>query len=155
GDLVRQYSLCGDPTDPTSYTVAVLREQESRGGAAYVHERLAEGTKGTIRGPRNHFPLVSADSYRFLRRGVGVTPPPPPIAEADASGADWHLTYGGRTRSSMAYTDLLTRYGDRVTLAPADEVGLLDLASILGDPGTRGLVYCCGPEPLLAAVEAV
>jgi ferredoxin-NADP reductase len=40
GDLVRQYSLCGDPTDQGSFTVAVLREKESRGGSAFVHEQL-------------------------------------------------------------------------------------------------------------------
>jgi ferredoxin-NADP reductase len=155
GDLVRQYSLCGDPTDASAYTVAVLREPESRGGSAFVHEQLAEGSRITVRGPRNHFPLVSADSYRFIAGGIGITPLLPMVAEADASGADWHLTYGGRTRDSMAYTDLLAGYGERVTLAPADEVGLLDLASILVDPGPGTLVYCCGPEPLLAAVEAV
>jgi ferredoxin-NADP reductase len=155
GELVRQYSLCGDPTDATSYTVAVLREPESRGGSVFVHEQLAEGAKVTVRGPRNHFPLVAADSYRFVAGGIGITPLLPMIAEADASGADWHLTYGGRTRGSMAYTDHLAGYGDRVTFAPADEVGLLDLATILASPGPRTLVYCCGPEPLLAAVESV
>ena len=44
-DLVRQYSLCGDPTDPSSFTVAVLREPESRGGSSYVHEQLTEGSR--------------------------------------------------------------------------------------------------------------
>jgi ferredoxin-NADP reductase len=155
GGLVRQYSLCGDPTDASSYTVAVLREQESRGGSAFVHSQLAEGSRVTVRGPRNHFPLVSARSYRFIAGGIGITPLLPMIAEAEASGAEWHLTYGGRTRGSMAYTDLLAGYGERVTFAPADEVGLLDLDAILGCPGSDTLVYCCGPEPLLAAVEAL
>src|SRR6185369_9367880 len=31
--LVRQYSLCGDPTDGTSYQVAVLRDPHSRGAS--------------------------------------------------------------------------------------------------------------------------
>jgi ferredoxin-NADP reductase len=155
GDLVRQYSLCGDPTDAASYTVAVLRETESRGGSSFVHEQLVEGATVTMRGPRNHFPLVSAGRYEFIAGGIGITPLLPMIAEADASGADWHLTYGGRTRGSMAYTELLAKYGDRVTFAPADEVGLLDLGAILGSPDPGTLVYCCGPEPLLAAVEAV
>ena len=35
-----------------------------------------------------------------------------------------------------------------------DETGLLDLDSLLGTPQPDTLVYCCGPEPLLAAVEA-
>ena len=80
-DLVRQYSLCGDPTDKSSFTVAVLRELESRGGSAYVHDQLAEGSRVTVRGPRNHFPLVSAPHYRFVAGGIGITPILPMIAD--------------------------------------------------------------------------
>ena len=35
-DLVRQYSLCGDPADLTHYEVAVLRAADSRGGSVAV-----------------------------------------------------------------------------------------------------------------------
>ena len=153
-DLVRQYSLCGDPMDESSFTVAVLREQESRGGSAYVHSRLAEGDRLTVRGPRNHFPLVAAPRYRFVAGGIGITPLLPMIAEAEASGADWTLSYGGRTRASMAYLDRLASYGDRVRVFPTDECGPLDLPVILSDPGPGTLVYVCGPEGLLGAVEA-
>jgi ferredoxin len=38
-------------------------------------------------------------------------------------------------------------------VCPQDETGLLDLA-FLDQPRPGTLVYCCGPEPLLAAVEA-
>ena len=75
------------------------------------------------------------------------------IAAAQAAAADWHLLYGGRQRGSMAFLDELARYGDRVTVAPQDETGLLDLDTFLGSPRPDTLVYCCGPEPLLAAVE--
>ncbi|MCZ9345776.1 iron-sulfur cluster-binding domain-containing protein, partial [Streptomyces sp. TRM76130] len=43
--------------------------------------------------------------------------------------------------------------GDRVTFAPEDETGLLDLAPVLGGVPDGTLVYCCGPGPLLDAVE--
>jgi ferredoxin len=75
------------------------------------------------------------------------------IAAAAAAGADWHLLYGGRHRASMAFLPELARYGDQVTVVPQDEMGLLDLDSWLGVPRPGTLVYCCGPEPLLAAVE--
>jgi ferredoxin-NADP reductase len=152
-DLVRQYSLCGSPSDSRSIRVGVLLEPHSRGGSAFVHEKLTPGARVRVRGPRNHFPLVASPRYLFVAGGIGITPLLPMVAEATAAGADWTLLYGGRTRSSMAFTDELARYGDRVTLAPQDEVGLLDLDALLGEPQRDTLVYCCGPEPLLAAVE--
>jgi ferredoxin len=75
------------------------------------------------------------------------------IASAEAAGAEWELVYGGRQRASMAFLDELARYGERVSVRPQDETGLLDLESILGTPQRDTLIYCCGPEPLLAAVE--
>lgn len=151
-DLVRQYSLCSSPAESTSYRVAVLRTPDSRGGSVAVHA-LAEGATITIRGPRNNFPLISSQRYVFIAGGIGITPLLPMIEEAEAAGADWHLWYGGRTRASMAYLPELEAHGDRVTFVPQDEAGLLDLATILGEPDPRTLVYCCGPEPLLGAVE--
>jgi ferredoxin-NADP reductase len=152
-DLVRQYSLCGSPSDARTIRIGVLREPHSRGGSQFVHESLVPGATVRVRGPRNHFPLVASPRYLFVAGGIGITPLLPMMAEATAAGADWSLLYGGRTRASMAFTDELTQYGDRVTLAPQDEVGLLDLDSALGTPQADTLVYCCGPEPLLAAVE--
>jgi ferredoxin-NADP reductase len=152
-DLVRQYSLCGDPADDRTIRVGVLRTPDSRGGSAAVHT-LEVGQQVLVRGPRNHFPLVPAPRYCFVAGGIGITPLLPMIAEVEAAGAEWTLLYGGRSRASMAFTDELAAYGDRVTLAPQDEVGLLDLASLLAEPQDDTLVYCCGPEPLLAAMEA-
>ncbi|WP_326584548.1 PDR/VanB family oxidoreductase [Streptomyces sp. NBC_00481] len=154
-DLVRQYSLCGDPADRSRLQVAVLREPESRGGSSYVHEVLTEGEPVRIRGPRNHFPLVKAKKYLFIAGGIGITPILPMLAAVNATRADWRLLYGGRTRASMAFGETLQRaYGERVSLRPQDEYGLLDLASLLGKPQRRTAVYACGPEPLLAAIEA-
>jgi ferredoxin-NADP reductase len=154
-DLVRQYSLCGDPADRSSLQVSVLREPQSRGGSRYVHDELAEGRTIRIRGPRNNFELVTEKRYLFIAGGIGITPILPMVAAAEERGADWRLVYGGRTRSSMAFRDELQRaYGKRVTVSPQDEYGLLDLKSLLGRRKRRTAIYCCGPEPLLNAVES-
>lgn len=158
-DLVRQYSLCGDPADVDGYRVAVLREPGGRGGSVHVHDELAPGDKVRVRGPRNNFSLARKARYIFVAGGIGITPLLPMIASAHAEKADWQLFYGGRTRASMAFRiELSALYGKRVTLRPQDEVGLLDLAAIFADPDrpidAHTAVYCCGPEPLLAAVEA-
>lgn len=154
-DLIRQYSLCGDPADRSTLQVAVLREVDGRGGSRYVHDELSEQSVVRVRGPRNHFSLLPAKRYLFIAGGIGITPIVPMLAAAERDGADWRLVYGGRTRASMAFrTELCERYGDKVSIQPQDEVGLLDLASLLAEPDADTLVYCCGPEPLLAAVEA-
>lgn len=55
----------------------------------------------------------------------------------------------------MAFAgQLRARYGSRAQICPQDEFGLLDLQSLLSEPIPGTLVYCCGPEPLLAAVAA-
>jgi ferredoxin-NADP reductase len=152
--LTRQYSLCGDPRDSGTWRVGVLLESNSRGGSRYVHQSLNEGGTVRVRGPRNHFPLVDAQHYRFIAGGIGITPILAMVEAAERAGTDWTLLYGGRTRTSMAFAEeLAERYPERVTVWPQDERGLLDLESLLKDPGDNTLVYCCGPEALLGAVE--
>ena len=152
--VTRQYSLCGDPADRTTWRVAVLREPGGRGGSQRIHDELTEGTAVAVRGPRNAFALEPAPAYVFVAGGIGITPLLPMIAAAHAAGADWQLHYGGRSRASMAFRERLQdTYGARVTVHPQDEVGLLDLDALLGTPQPGALVYCCGPEPLLEAVE--
>ena len=154
GELVRQYSLCGDPQDELRYRVAVRRDDPGRGGSRYVHDTLAEGDVVLCCGPRNNFPLVEAKRYVFVAGGIGITPLLPMMASARADGVEFRLAYGGRDRASMPFREELAELGpDVVTLHPQDEVGLLDLDSLVGDPEPGTAVYCCGPEPLLRAME--
>lgn len=150
--LTRQYSLCGRTSNTGSWRVAVLKAADSRGGSRAVHD-LDAGSTVRVRGPRNHFPVVAAKRYLFVAGGIGITPLLAMIYEVHAGGAEWELHYGGRSRSSMAFVDELAEFGDRVHLVPEDELGRLDLVAILAKPRTDTLIYSCGPEPLLAAME--
>ncbi len=105
--LVRQYSLCGDPEDTSSYTVATRLVEDGRGGSREVHEQVQEGVELEVRGPRNRFPLVEAPAYAFVAGGIGITPVLP-MLRALPEGAEWRLLYGGRTRPSMPFLE-----GDR------------------------------------------
>ncbi len=152
--LTRQYSLCGSTTDLSAWRVGVLLDPESRGGSRFVHDELGEGSMIRVRGPRNAFGLVGSPRYQFIAGGIGVTPILPMIEAAQARGADWHLLYGGRERASMAFLDELAEFGERVTVSPRSErTGRLALHSVLSEPRDDTLVYCCGPEGLLSAVE--
>lgn len=158
-ETIRQYSLCGDPDDRDTYRIAVLRQEDGRGGSRRIHDVLDVGANVRLRGPRNHFPLQPANSYLFIAGGIGITPLLPMIRRAELTGSEWTLHYGGRSRRSMAYLDELGRLdpsGTRVTLTPFDEQEqLIDLKGAIAamPAGTR--IYCCGPEPLLAAAELV
>ena len=152
--LVRQYSLCGSPTDRSSWRIAVLREPESRGGSAMLGEQVRPGDVLLATGPRNHFKLLPSARYLFIAGGIGITPIIPMIEAPRAAGADWQPLYGGRTKASMAYgNDLHQQDPDRVQQRPQDQFGLLALGALLAEPTDDTLSYCCGPEPLLAAVE--
>ncbi|MEV7566417.1 PDR/VanB family oxidoreductase [Streptomyces tanashiensis] len=153
GGRIRQYSLCGDAHDQSAYRIGVLDEPASRGGSRYVHTRLRPGQEVVASEPRNHFALEDADSYVFVAGGIGITPLLAMAREAARRGAEWRMVYGGRSRASMGFTSELARLGDDVTLVPQDERGHIDLDAVLTRLPEGALVYACGPEPLLAAVE--
>lgn len=151
-DLVRHYSLCGDRWNGFSYEVAVLRTHNSRGGSQWIHDHLQEGMTLPFGGPRNHFPLVPADRYRFIAGGIGITPLIPMIRQAIQVGASWDLLYGGRSRHSMAFHDELRALGAPVRLWPHNELGFPDISNWLGRPVPRTAIYACGPDVLLRTV---
>ncbi|MFD6330972.1 PDR/VanB family oxidoreductase [Streptomyces niveus] len=151
--VLRHYSLCGDPADRLSWRIAVLRVPDSRGGSAYVHDKLHAGVPVRVRGPRENFAFRPAGRCLFVAGGIGITPLLPMVAAAEAAGVEWRLLYGGRSLGSMAFLDELAVYGDAVRVVPQDRFGLPDIDGYLGTPDERTLVYCCGPEPMLTAVE--
>lgn len=154
--MTREYSLCGDPADRRSWTVAVLREPNSRGGSSWVHERLTVGTLLEIAGPRNNFPLEPAERHLLIAGGIGVTPMRAMAGELADRDGDWRMLYCGRSRESMAFVSQLRELGgDRVRIHADDEHdGPPDLHAELADAAPGTMVYCCGPESLINAVEA-
>ncbi|MFC4503959.1 MULTISPECIES: PDR/VanB family oxidoreductase [Streptomyces] len=154
--LRRSYSLCGDVTDRSAWTIAVHREPDGRGGSREIHETALVGRELTVDGPANRFPLVPAAGYLFLAGGVGVTPLLPMARELAAGELPWRLVLGARDRSRLAYAEELTALGgDRVLLVPQDEAGLPDLAAEIGAAPPDHVVYACGPAPMLDAVTAL
>lgn len=148
--LTRQYSLCSDPAQRGTWRLGVLREPAGRGGSEYVFDKVHGGDVVEVGLPRNHFGLEPGPRYVFVAGGIGITPILPMITEADRAGAAWTLLYGGRSRATMAFLGELA--DDRVTVAPQDEAGLLDLDALLGPPRPGTQVYACGPGPMLDAV---
>src|SRR5574340_227291 len=155
GTLSRQYSLCGSPTDPASYQIAVLKDPQSRGGSRFIHEQLDVGCTLEMRGPRNHFKLdPAAERYVFIAGGIGITPIMAMADRARATGKSYELHYCGRDVSAMAFLDRVTaEHGDRLVVHSSSAGTRLDIAALLATPIEGTQIYSCGPERLLSALE--
>lgn len=153
--ISRQYSLCGDPADAGAFEIAVLREVDSRGGSAWVHDVLRAGDRLRIRGPRNHFRLdEGCRKAIFIAGGIGVTPVSAMARRARDLGIDYTFHYCGRSRASMALREeLAALHGNRLHVHAGDEGQRADFAALLGTPDPQTQIYACGPARMIAALE--
>ena len=107
GGPTRQYSLCNAPDENHRYRIAVLRDPNSRGGSAGMHDHVKVGDTLAISVPKNHFPLVhDAKHSLLLAGGIGVTPilcMAERLARVDAS-FDMHYCTRSRTRTAFSVT---------------------------------------------------
>lgn len=153
----RHYSLIardgtGNAT-PHDYTIAVRREAQSRGGSAFMHDVLQEGSLLPYQHPSNNFPLEAAPGKTvFVAGGIGITPLISMMHACAAGQRPMHLYYAGRSRSLMAFLDTLEqRLGANITVHADDEQGgaFLDVDGLLGSVAAVDRVYLCGPKPML------
>ena len=152
GDIVRSYSLLGDPTDRAAWRIAVLREVEGRGGSDAIH-RMKAGDTVRVRSPRNNFALKLAPSYHFFASGIGITPILPMIDAARGQGIPWRLDYVGRSKAKLAYVP-------RVSQLPEAHIhftcpaGRPDIAALLAESDPNAAIYACGSQGFLLGLEA-
>jgi len=101
--LVRSYSLV-HPDQSSKYTVAVLKDRNSRGGSRYIHEKLRVGQILTISEPRNNFSLIEdAPASVLIAGGIGITPLYAMLQRLAKLGCSAHLIYCARSLSEAAY----------------------------------------------------
>jgi len=93
-EFFRQFSLSGDPADRSRYEIAVLREDNGRGGSRLMHRIFEVGRKIFISRPINHFELVeTAARSILLGGGIGVTPLIAMCHRLHSLGAEFALHY--------------------------------------------------------------
>ncbi|MFI9531812.1 PDR/VanB family oxidoreductase [Nocardia fusca] len=158
--ILRQYSLCGPPTETATLAIAVKREPQSRGGSAALH-RLCAGDIIEIGAPRNILGVVAgADRHVLIAAGIGITPLLSMAYELHSSGAEFTLIYITRDRTETAFADLLenrVEFRDRVRLhigLPREEQrGVLE--SVAATLTRDSAVYTCGPTGFMEAVAEI
>lgn len=153
-DLVRPYSLCGDPQDRHHYQLGILKDSKSQGGSLAAHA-LKEGDRIEVSPPRNLFALEATASHSLLiGGGIGITPMLAMAAELYASGRPFTLHYCARSRCHAAFVPQLESalFAGQVRLHFSDEQRL-DLSRVLADVPPNTHVYTCGPTRLMDAVS--
>lgn len=156
GGAVRQYSLVHPDQNPTSYKVAVKREENGRGGSLAMH-RLAIGESVSVQAPANNFPLGTAPEYLLIAGGIGVTPIYAMAQQLMATKAKLRMIYCARSAQDAAYVpDLQALLGDRLNVHydNGDLENLYDFWDDFADP-SKAHVYCCGPGPLMEEIKGI
>lgn len=146
----RQYSLCGDPADRSRYRIAV-REIEGGRVSRAVHA-LRPGVLLAVGEPRNNFPLEPAARYLFIAGGIGITPLLPMMR---AATAPWTLLFCVRGEGDAPFLAEARALGGEVHVHDSLAGTRLDVAAQLAGLAPGTLIYCCGPQALMEAVEAV
>jgi len=155
--LVRQYSICGDREDRREYVIAVRLEKEGRGGSRFMHESLRLGSVVNRWSVGNTFPFdETAQSYRFIAGGVGITPLMPMIARAHALHRPFVLDYCSRSPSeTLFYAELAGLAVGSIRFYHSNHAGgtrWCAAREIVLSGGDEQL-YCCGPAGLIADVK--
>ena len=154
--LIRQYSIHHYDEETGSYHLGLGLAEPSRGGSAFIHNELKTGHTLKVSLPRNHFALdETATGFVFIAGGIGITPILSMIRWCRTHGRPWRMLYCVRSQTRAAYLADLTE-SDRVLLHADDEQqGRPDLLSFIALAGKGEHLYCCGPGPLMDAVEAL
>ncbi len=152
GGVVRQYSLYGNRKNPRQYQIGILLEPDGA-ASTFIDKGVKEGDTICIGRPRNHFGLAPFHRYILIAGGVGITPFLPMLESFEAQHKPWTLYYAGRSQSSMAFFDYLSKFKDKVVFAPKTAGQRLDLKSILGTAQPDTAVYCCGPSRMIETVS--
>ena len=159
GGVVRSYSLAGDPSDHSQWTLGVLLEAKSQGGSAAMHNKVRVGDLLKVGAVRNAFPLAKDAAHSILiAGGIGITPLKSMAHTLKAAGASFELHYCARGPKNVAFLKELK------ALVPPENLHLhfdggepskgLDISALLKVPKPNTHVYYCGPAGFMSACEA-
>jgi carnitine monooxygenase subunit len=151
------YSLLSSPHDTRQYQIAVRREEASRGGSAFMHDKVAAGTRLAIGSPANLFELAKGPKrHVFIAGGIGITPFLAQLAEHRPEDVHLELHYAYRSPEHGAFVDELKSgpHAANVHCYVDSEGQKLDLFKLFHELPADAHVYVCGPQGLNDAVYA-
>ena len=156
-NIRRHYSLCNDPSETHRYLIAVLQEKESRGGSQSLHYGVKEGDLLEVSMPKNNFPLDQRGMHFILiAGGIGITPLLSMAYKLKSLRKPFELHMCAHSHEYVPFRKELEAFGGlaktHIHISEGDRSRRLDVSSLLKQPLSESLVYCCGPQSLMDAV---
>ncbi|MBB4227230.1 PDR/VanB family oxidoreductase [Rhizobium mongolense] len=149
------YSLMSPPHDCAAYEISVLHVEDSRGGSAFMHEKVKEGDNLKVSYPVNLFqPDWRARKHLLIAGGIGITPFIAMMEQFTRAGVKFELHYAVRTRDRGAYwKELAERYGSQRIKIYCDAEGItMPLGRLLDSQPLGTHLYVCGPSGMIDGV---
>lgn len=159
GGLIRQYSIASAPRRQDHYLLCIRRENPSRGGSDWLHDRIRVGDVMQISPPRNLFALQPAKHSILLAGGIGITPLLSMAQALEAEGQAFELHYYVHQRQQAAFARQLQRgfQHGKVQLHCSTEGSSPrhQLPDSLDTPAPDTRIYTCGPWGFMAHIRAM
>ncbi|KAL4721995.1 hypothetical protein ACLX1H_011189 [Fusarium chlamydosporum] len=158
GSLSRAYSVVSGTTN--RFELGVARDDNSRGGSIYLHDKLNVGDVIKV-APGHNPPTTQQDDttesqvrkHIFVIGGIGITAFLTEIEKLSGKQAEMEVHYAVRSHHDAAYLDRLPL--GKTTIYAKDQGQRLNLSQVIPEPkdenGHTSVVYCCGPTSLMEA----
>ncbi|PHM38466.1 PDR/VanB family oxidoreductase [Xenorhabdus innexi] len=150
------YSLLNSPFDEQRYQIAIKREANSRGGSAFMHEKVTIGDKLLISQPNNLFSIVpDAKKHILIAGGIGITPFMSHLHQLEQQSADYELHYCYRNAGENAFRQELmaSPFKDKVVCHVSSEGSRIDLDTFIAQLPEGSHIYTCGSTSLSEGVK--
>ena len=144
------YSLCSSPYKTSFYDLAILLDNNSRGGSQYLHQ-IEVGVELDTELPKNNFYLNSlANKYILIAGGIGITPLLSMLIYLSRSNTPVELHYAAKSPEECAFYEFLQQqYRDRVKFYFSKKGDRLEPTQILQNQPLGTHLYLCAPHSLM------
>lgn len=146
--LVRAYSIVHGSRG--AFTLGVARDENSRGGSAYLHDSVHPGSVLSVGAMTAGLaPNAMASSHVFVVAGIGITAFLWLMDAMVAINYNVQLHYAVRSAAETPFRSALAKLGNRVVLYDGQKGERMHVATIVRNMAWNSQVYACGPRRLM------